>query len=223
MSDLTIEVHPRQERGSSASRRLRAAGKIPAVVYGLGKESVPIEIDKKSVLDLLKQTGTENAVFLLKLSGTGQERHTMIREIDVDPTSRQIRHIDFQRVEMTVKVRVQVSVELVGTPEGVKNEGGMLDFVSREVEVECLPGDIPRHLTADVSALHVGQHVEAKDLPLPAGVTLLEDAERVIASVTHARLAAEGETAAEATLLEAEREEPEVIRRGKGEDEGEGD
>ena len=155
------------------------------------------------MLELLKTSGTENAVFLLKLAGTGQERHTMIRELDVDPVSRQIRHIDFQRVVMTEKVRVQVHIELTGTAEGVKNEGGIVDFVTREVEIECLPGDIPRHLTADVTALHVGQHIEAKDLALPPGVVLLEDAERVIAAVTHSRLAVEEEAPAE-TLIEAE-------------------
>ena len=216
MSDQVLEVHARAERGKGASRRMRAAGKIPAVVYGGGKETVPIEIDRKAVLDLLKTSGTENAVFLLKLAGTGQERHTMIRELDVDPVSRQIRHIDFQRVVMTEKVRVQVHIELTGTAEGVKNEGGIVDFVTREVEIECLPGDIPRHLTADVSALHLGQHIEAKDLPLPPGVVLLADAERVIAAVTHSRLAVEEEAPAD-TLIEAESEEPEVIRRGKGE------
>jgi large subunit ribosomal protein L25 len=215
-SDQVLEVHARAERGKGASRRMRAAGKIPAVVYGGGKETVPIEIDRKAVLDLLKTSGTENAVFLLKLAGTGQERHTMIRELDVDPVSRQIRHIDFQRVVMTEKVRVQVQIELTGTAAGVKNEGGIVDFVTREVEIECLPGDIPRHLTADVSALHLGQHIEAKDLPLPPGVVLLADAERVIAAVTHSRLAVEEETPAD-TLIEAESEEPEVIRRGKGE------
>ena len=216
MSDQVLEVHARAARGKGASRRMRAAGKIPAVVYGGGKDTVPIEIDRKAVLDLLKTSGTENAVFLLKLAGTGQERHTMIRELDVDPVSRQIRHIDFQRVLMTEKVRVQVHIELIGTAEGVKNEGGIVDFVTREVEIECLPGDIPRHLTADVSALHLGQHIEAKDLPLPPGVVLLEDAERVIAAVTHSRLAVEEEAPAD-TLIEAESEEPEVIRRGKGE------
>jgi len=216
MSDQILEVNARAERGTGASRRLRAAGKIPAVVYGGGKQTVPIEIDRKAVLDLLKKSGTENAVFLLKLAGTGQERHTMIRELDIDPVSRQIRHIDFQRVVMTEKVRVQVHVELAGTAEGVKNEGGIVDFVTREVEVECLPGDIPRHLTADVSGLHVGQHIEAKDLALPPGVVLLADAGRVIAAVTHSRLAVEEEAPAE-TLIEAESAEPEVIRRGKGE------
>jgi large subunit ribosomal protein L25 len=221
MSDMTIEVTAREGRGKGSARRLRAAGKIPAVVYGGGKDTVPIEIDRKAVIDLLKVSGTENAVFLLKLAGSGKERHTMIRELDLDPVTRQIRHIDFQRVVMTEKVRVQVSIELIGTAEGVKNESGVLDFVTRDVEVECLPGDIPRHLTADVSALHVGQHIEARELVLPPGVVLIEDGQRVIASVAHSRVEVEEAAAAAETLIEAELDEPEVIRRGKSESEDE--
>jgi large subunit ribosomal protein L25 len=221
MSQTSLTVHPRETKGSAAARRLRGAGRIPAVVYGGGKETVPIEIDRKALAELIKETGGENAVFLLKLASTGQERHTMIRALDVDPVTRQIRHVDFQRVLMDRKVRVSVGIELTGLAFGVKNEGGLVDFVHREVEVECLPGDIPRHLTADVSELHVGQHLEAAQLPLPAGVELVGDRGRVIVSIAHARLA-EHEAAPAETLIEAEREEPEVIRRGKGESEEEG-
>jgi large subunit ribosomal protein L25 len=218
MSEMTLEVHPREARGSRASRRMRRGGRIPAVVYGGGKDTVPIEIDRKSLLDLLKITGGENAVFLLKLAGSGKERHTMIREIDLDPVNREVRHIDFQRVLMTEKVRVQVAIELHGTPLGVKNESGVLDFVHREVEVECLPGDIPRHLTLDVSPLHIGQHLEASALELPEGVVLIDEPTRVLVSSAQPRLAVEEEEEGAEELLEAEREEPEVIRRGRTED-----
>lgn len=224
MSEMTLEVHPRETRGSRASRRMRRGGRIPAVVYGGGKDTVPIEIDRKSLLDLLKQTGGENAVFLLKLAGSGKERHTMIREIDIDPVNREVRHLDFQRVLMTEKVRVQVPIEISGVPQGVKNEGGVLDFVHREVEVECLPGDIPRHLTLDVSALHIGQHLEASAIELPDSVTLIDEPSRVLVSIAQPRLAVEAEAEEGAEeLLEAEREEPEVIRRGRAEDEDEED
>ena len=108
-------------------------------------------------------------------------------------------------------------VEIVGTAYGVKTEGGMLDFVTREVEIECLPGDIPAHLELDVTELHVGQHAEAKDLKLPPGVTLHDDPERVIVSLGHARTG-EAETAGGEALLESDRAEPEVIRRGKVEE-----
>lgn len=209
MSEMTIEVNQRPVEGKNANRRLRSSGSIPAVVYGAGKDTVPIQVDRKRFLELLKKSGSEHPLFLLKLAGTGQERHAMVRQLQIDPASRQVVHVDFQRVLMTEKVRVQVPIELKGTAFGVKTEGGVLDFVTREVEVECLPGDIPKVLELEVSALHVGQHVEAKDLPLPKGVTLAGDADRVIVSLAHARAeeaGAEGQA------------EPEVIKRGKGEE-----
>ena len=226
MSETTVEVKQRDEMGKNANRRLRAAGGIPAVVYGGGKDPIAISVEKNDIHELLKQAGGENAVFLLKLAGTGKARHTMVREVVVDPISRQIIHIDFQRVLMTEKVKVQVPIELVGVPEGVKNQGGVLDFITREVELECLPGDIPPQLELDVAALEVGEQVQVKDLSLPAKVEMHEEPDRVIAAVAHSRVAqeveaAEAEAEGEEILLEAEPEEPEVIGRGKEEEEPE--
>jgi len=205
---MKIEVQPRHETGKNANRRSRASGKIPAVVYGGGKESVSIEVNRKALLDHLKGHSGENPIFLLSLGD--KDRHAMIRDMEVDPISRQVLHIDFQRVLMDQKIRVAVPVELVGTPVGVKVEGGMLDFVTREVHVECLPGDIPKHLEVDVTGVHVGQHVEAKDIKLPEGVTLLDEPEKVLASLGHSRTE-EAEAA-------ADRAEPEVIKKTKAEE-----
>lgn len=209
MSDtMTIEVQPRHETGKNANRRARTAGKIPAVVYGGGKESVAIEVNRKTLVDMMKGHSGENPIFLLKLGD--KERHAMIRNMEVDPISRQVIHIDFQRVIMDQKVRVAVPVELVGTAVGVKVEGGMIDFVTREIHVECLPGDIPKHVDIDVTNVHVGQHVEAKDLELPQDVTLLDDPEKVIISLSHSRT--------EEAEAGADRVEPEVIKKAKGEE-----
>ena len=222
MSEQVITVHRREQTGVNASRRVRSAGAIPAVVYGAGRDSVSISVDRKTVLELLRKEGSDNAVFLLKLEDTGKERHAMIRDMQVNPTTREIVHIDFLRLVMDQPVRVTVQVELIGTPVGVKQEDGVLDFVTRELEVECLPGDIPQKIEADVSGLHIGQHLEASQLDLPAKVTLLDDATRVIASVTAPRRVEEAEEEEE-FLLEAESAEPEVIGRGKeGEEEEEG-
>lgn len=212
---MTIEVQPRQETGKNANRRSRAAGKIPAVVYGGGKESVAIEVDRKTLVDTMKGHGGENPIFLLKLGG--KERHAMIRHLQLDPVSRQVIHIDFQRVQMDQKVRVTVPVEIVGTAYGVKTEGGVLDFVSREVHLECLPADIPKHLECDVTDVHIGQHVEAKDLKIPQGVTLLDEPDRVIVSLGHGRLEV-APAAAEEAAAEGEAAEPEVIKRTKAEE-----
>lgn len=210
MSELTLEVQKRETKGKNSNRQLRAQGRIPAVLYGGGRESVPLEVDRKTVLELLKKAGSENAVFLLKLGETGKERHAMIRDLQIDPLQRHIVHIDFQRIEMSQKVRVEVHVEVEGVPYGVKNEAGILDFVTRSLHVECLPGDIPPHITLDVSALHVGQHVEARQLELPPGVVLLEEPSRVIVSVSHARIEEKPVEEVEA----AEPAEPEVIKKG---------
>jgi large subunit ribosomal protein L25 len=208
MSEMSIQVEKREKTGKGGCRQARMRGLIPAVVYGSGKDSVPVQVNRKTFLDLMKKAGSENPIFLLKLSDTGQERHAMIRDMQKNPLSRQVIHIDFQRIDMTNKVRVTVPVELVGTAYGVKVEGGLIDFVVREVHVECLPGDIPNHLEIEVTELHAGHHAAAKDLKLPEGVTLLDDPERVILSVVHARTddAADGDQA-----------EPEVIKKGKGE------
>jgi large subunit ribosomal protein L25 len=204
---MTIEVQPRNETGKNANRRARAAGKIPAVVYGGGKDSVAIEVDRKTLVDLMKGHSGENPIFLLKLGD--KERHAMIRHTDIDPLSRHVIHIDFQRVLMDQKIRVAVPVELTGIAVGVKVEGGMLDFITREVHIECLPGQIPRHLEVDVTEMHIGQHVAAKDLKLPEGVVLLDEPDKVLASLSHGR----AEEAAAAAAVP----EPEVIKKAKGE------
>lgn len=220
MSELTIEVHRREATGKNVNRRLRAEGLVPAVVYGAGKETVPIQLDRKTLIELMRATEGHNPVFLLKLAGTKQSRHAMIREMQVNPVSRRVEHVDFLRVLMTENVKASVHIELVGVPKGVKDDGGILDFITREVEVECLPDKIPAILELDVTELRVGDHLEVSDLVLPEGVALHDDLEKVIASVTHARVeeVVDGE---EDDLLESESAEPEVIGRGKSEeDEG---
>jgi len=221
MSDMTIEVQPREATGKNANRKLRAAGRVPAVVYGAGKDAVAIQLERRDLLDLLRGTQNRNPIFLLKLGETGQSRHAMIRDMDVDPVNRQVRHVDFLRILMTEKLHVAVHIELLGVPDGVKNEGGVLDFITRQVEVECLPDKIPSHLEIDVSDLNLGQHIEVSALELPEGVELYEGHDKVIASVkmSKAALADEEELEEDEELLEAESDEPQVIGKGKGEDE----
>jgi large subunit ribosomal protein L25 len=209
MSELKIDVQKREKTGKGANRRARSGGLIPAVVYGGGKESVSIEIDRKSMLDLMKKAGSENPVYLLKLGDN--ERHAMIREVQTHPISRQVVHIDFQRVLMDQKIHVKVPVELVGVSYGVKTQGAVLDFVTREIEVECLPGDIPGHVELDVTELHAGQHAEAGDVKLPEGVTLYDSPDKVIVSVAHSKTTEDTGAEGEAT----DREEPVVVKKGK--------
>ena len=218
-----IQVRTREETGKNNNRRLRAAGQIPSVLYGAGVDTVAIQVERKKLEEVFRAGATENTIFLLRRLESDQERHARIRELQIDPVSREVLHIDFQRVLMDQAIQVSVPVHTVGVPRGVREQGGMIDFVTREVEVECLPGDIPAAIEVDVSALVIGDHVEAGALRIPEGVTLLEELDRVIVSVTYPQRAEEKEEEEAEELLEAEQEEPEVIRRGKEEtEEGEG-
>src|SRR5688500_18948776 len=146
MKTIELTVERRSTRGKNEARRTRIARKIPAVVYGAGKETVTITIDARALSDAFRGGAGENAIFLLKLQGSDQSRHAMIRDLQRDPVSRRPVHLDFVRVLMDTKIRVRVPVEVVGVAKGVKTEGGILDFVTREIEIECLPGNIPEHL-----------------------------------------------------------------------------
>ena len=219
MSDTTIKVRSREKTGKNHNRRLRRRGGVPAVIYGGGVDSVAIEVENRKVDAILRASG-ENTIFLLQLEGTEESRHAMIRDIQFEPMTGGLIHLDFQRILMDKRIRVKVPIEIVGVPEGVKNEEGILDFVTRELEIECLPAEIPASLPLDVEGLHVGQHLEAGQVPLPEAATLVEEAERNVVSVSRSRVAEEVEVEEEEEdLIEAEEEEPEVISRGKeGED-----
>jgi len=215
MAEVTLEVTRRERSGKEIAKKLRAGGKVPAVVYGGHKESVAIEVDRKSVSELIqKSEHGVRSIFLLKMSGTDQQRHAMIKDIQIDPISRRMTHIDFVRVVMDEVVRVTIPVHVVGTSIGVK-EGGLLDWQVRDLHVECLPGAIPDTIDVDVTALGVHDYYRISDLKLPEGVKVLDDMERVVVGVTHAK-AEPVEAAAEVVAAVAE---PEVIKKGKPEDE----
>ncbi len=218
MSEITIEVQTREGLGKNANRRTRGAGGVPGVLYGGGKDTVPIQVNRKSLVESIKQGGGGNTIFLLKLAGTAQSRHAMIRDLQVDPISRHVMHVDFQRILMTEKIRIKVEVHPKGLAYGVKNDGAILDFPTREVEVECLPSDIPQTLELDVTDLRVNHHLEAKDLTMPSGVTLITEADKVLVSCVYSKAEQSAEAGTE-TLLEASKAEPEVIKKGKPEDE----
>jgi large subunit ribosomal protein L25 len=212
MNEATIEVKRRERTGKGENRRLRVAGIVPAVLYGAERDPVAIQVPRKTLLDLFKAGGHENRIFLLKLTGTEQTRHAMVRDLQVDPMTNEISHLDFQRIAMDQKLRVHVRIELVGTPVGVKTDGGLLDFVNRELEVECLPTAIPTEIKVDISELGVDQHLEARELTLPDGIEYVGSPDAVVVSIKHARVeeAAPVEESVVATAVE-----PEVIQRGK--------
>ena len=220
MAEVTLEVSRREKSGKEIAKKLRAAGKVPAVVYGGHKEPVAIEVDRKAVSELVqKSEHGVRSIFLLKMSGTDQQRHAMIKDIQIDPISRRMTHIDFVRVVMDEVVRVTVPVHIVGTAIGVK-EGGILDWQVRDLHVECLPNAIPDKIDIDVTPLGNHDYYRVSDLKLPEGVKVLEDLERVVVGVTQMR-AEVVEPTAEAAVAAATPAEPEVIKKGKPEDEKE--
>jgi large subunit ribosomal protein L25 len=216
MANIELNVERRQEIGKNVARRARANGKVPAVVYGAKKETVPIYIEARALTTAFRKGAGDNAIYLLKMAGTEQSRHAMIKEINRDPVSRALLHVDFVRVLMDVKVRVPVALELVGVPKGVKQEGGILDFVSREVEIECLPTDIPAHLPVDVSEVGMGESFRVGQIPAQPGLKILDDPDKVIAHVAHP--AKEEEVVAAPVEAAATGAEPEVIKKGKPEE-----
>src|SRR5512143_1509159 len=183
MKTIELNVEKRPSRGKNEARRTRQGGKIPAVVYGAGKPTVPIAVDREALADAFRSGAGENAIFLLKLGGTDQSRHAMIRDLQRDPLSRKPLHIDFVRVMMDTKIRVRVAIEVQGIAKGVKSEGGILDFVTREIEIECLPTAIPPSLPVDVSELEIGDALRISQVVPIEGVTIVDDPERVLVHV----------------------------------------
>jgi large subunit ribosomal protein L25 len=214
MAEVTLEVTRREVTGKEIAKKLRRDGKVPAVVYGGHKEPVAITVDRKAVAELIQKSEHGiRSVFLLKMADSDQQRHAMIKDLTINPISRKMTHIDFVRVVMDELVRTTVPVHIVGTSIGVK-EGGLLDFQLRDLHIECFPNAIPDSIDVDVTELAHHEYVRIKDLKLPEGVKVLEDAERVVVGVTHAKVEAADVTAAEPAVAE-----PEVIKKGKPEEE----
>jgi len=197
MQTQGLKTTARTGTGKGAARKLRAAAQVPGVVYGKGLASNPIAIDRKA-FEILLRNGGHHGLIDLSLDGESAAVKALVREIQVHPVSRQVEHVDLQRVSMTERVRIDVPIVLVGKPEGVRTQGGILEQALRSVEVECLPADIPEKIEIDVTALTIGHSVHVSDLVVP-GVTILAHAEAAVAivSVPAAERSAE-ETAAEA-------------------------
>lgn len=212
----TIVVSKRDRVGKSASRALRKSGLIPATIYGLNEPAVSIAISPKIVARVLaSETGT-NSMLHLQREGTEIKRHVIIKDIQRDAVTGRLVHLDFIRVDPTHKVRVHVPIVLKGTPVGVK-EGGLLDFVHRSIEVECLPGFIPGHIDVSVDNLAVGDSIRIDQVKLDGHVTLLGDPHNVICSV-HGK-ASEEESASATAPAEGEAAAPEAAgAKGKKEE-----
>jgi len=219
METFTVEGKVREERGKNAARRVRVTGLVPAVLYGGRKNPIALSVNAKQVSRILRSETGHNTIFTVQVAG-GQEERAMVKDWQVDPLSGSLLHVDLLRIAMDVRMRVRVPVHTFGEPEGVKLQCGIFEMVTREVEVECLPGDIPEEFRIDVSSYTIGKQLRAADLPIdPAKIKLLTDPQRVLAHVV--TLKAEAEPAAEGAAVAAETapSEPEVIKKGKKETE----
>jgi large subunit ribosomal protein L25 len=220
METFTVEGKVREERGKNAARRTRRTGMVPAVLYGGRKDSISLAVNAKQVAKILRSETGHNTIFTVQVAD-GDAEKAMLKDWQVDPMSGALLHVDLLRIAMDVRMRVQVPVHTFGEPQGVKMQGGIFEMVTREVELECLPGDIPEEFRVDVSEMLIGKQLRAADLPFdPQKIKLLTDPQRVIAHVVV--LKKEEEPVVEAAVAtETAPAEPEVIKKGKKEEEGE--
>jgi len=205
---VNFEVTPREEFGKNAAGRARRSGFVPAVVYGGGREPQGVLVDPRLIEGVMHSERGLNTLIHLKIGDRELKRMVLIREVQRHPVTERVTHADFVRIEMDKKIEVAVPVHIVGTAVGVKSEGGMLEVVNRSVFVRCLPAEIPDFVEVDVTELHDGQHLEAKDVPLPTGVELVAHANDVIVTILsrqaeEAKPAAEAEVAAPVAAVEA--------------------
>ena len=213
--EYTVIAETRESRGKNAARRLRARGLSPAVVYGEGQEALAVAVSPKEVRRILH--AGHNTIFKLAIQG-GESTPVMVVDWQNDPVKETLLHVDLKRIDLTKRITVKVPVQTSGEPKGVKLQGGLLEIVTREVEVECLPTDIPEQFTVDVTELMIGQNLRASELSLPESTRLVSSPDQVIAHVVTLKAEAAEAPAEEAAAPAAA--EPEVIKKGKKEEEG---
>jgi large subunit ribosomal protein L25 len=217
---IKIKGEIREYFGKNAARRLRREGSVPANLYGAEAENVSLILNKKDIFEILRSEAGENTIF--KISYDSKTQDVMIKEVQTNPANDELLHVDLILITMDKEIRVTVPFVLTGEAVGVKTEGGFVDFVTREIELECLPKAIPEHIEVDISGLHLHQSIKVEDIALPEGAKWIDEPETVIAMI-HAQ--AKEEVVVEEEELEeeviAEGEEPEVIKKEKPEEEAE--
>ena len=216
MASAQLSATPRDGTGKGSARSLRAQGKIPAVIYGHGREPQSLAIETRELEKLLSKISAESTV--IELSMDGKSARTLIREIQRHPFKRQILHVDFQELVAGEKVTVRIPIVLMGVPEGVRQDGGILDQVMRELEIEVDPANIPNHVEVDVNVLRIGDSVHVNEIPLPEGVELAGESDSTVCVVSAPRAVVETVAPTEEAEVVAE---PEVIGKAKKEEEEE--
>jgi len=222
--DATLQAEKRDGRGKNEARRLRAKGRIPAVVYGTEKnKAAEISVDPKVLLRILHSESGVNTLIGLEGAGLATGGKVLVKEYQLDPIDHRLLHADFYAVAMDKMLTLTVPIVLKGEPKGVKQQGGIVDFVNREIEVECLPADIPEHIDIDISELMLHQGIRVRDLPQDAKWKAVSDPEMMLVHVVTVKAEAEptAEAAAATAATPATPAEPEVIKKGKKEEDEE--
>ncbi|MGA8109497.1 MAG: 50S ribosomal protein L25 [Acidobacteriaceae bacterium] len=209
-----VSAVPREGKfNKNAARRVRAKGKVPAVVYGAAEPAVAVEVDPKQIQKILHSETGHNSIFDLEVSGNTAK--VMIVDWQYEPIKGKLIHIDFKRIALDKPIRVEVPIQLVGLAEGVKTQGGILDQMLREVEIECLPGDIPANIPMDVTTLVFGTVLRVSDLPHGGKLKFLTPEDTPVAHITSVKEEAAPAPDAEAAAAAAAPAEPEVVKKGK--------
>jgi large subunit ribosomal protein L25 len=216
--DITVSAEPRASRGKNEARRLRASGASPAVLYGAEGEAVPVTVSPKEVGRILHSKAGLNTIFNLVVQG-GETTPVMIVDCQKDPIKDTLLHVDLKRIDLTKRIRVQVPVHTSGEPQGVKLQGGLHELITREIEIECLPDDIPEFFTVEVGELMIGQSIRAGEIQLPSMIKLVSPADSVVSHVIALKAEEEPAAAAGTEGAPAATSEPEVIKKGKKEEE----
>jgi large subunit ribosomal protein L25 len=219
--DITVAAEVRASRGKNEAHRTRRAGQIPAVVYGAYQDPIAIAVNPKDILKIVRSTTGFNTIFNLAVTG-GETTPVMVVDQQVDPIKGTLLHADLKRIDLAKRIRVTVPVHTAGEPKGVKVQGGLLEVITRSVDIECLPDEIPEAFTVDVTELMIGQSRRASDVALAGSMKLVSASDTVIAHVVALRAEAEAAPAAEGAAAPAATAgaEPEVIKKGKKEEEG---
>jgi large subunit ribosomal protein L25 len=216
MATANLAAKVRSTAGKGAARKLRAIGEVPAIVYGHGREPQSLAINTYTLERMLEKVSYKTTVIELEVAG-GATAKTLIREIQRHPFKRHILHVDFQELVAGEKVTVRVPLVFVGTPEGVRTGGGILDQVMHEMEIQCDPSIIPNHIDVDVSALIIGHSLHVSDVKVPEGVEILDEASATVCVCSIPKAVVEEVPAADAAAAPAE---PELIRKAKEDAEG---
>jgi large subunit ribosomal protein L25 len=217
---IVVKSERRDAFGKNASRQIRMKGKIPAILYGEGIDNVALVLDKTDIFQIMRSDTKENTIFRLALGA--EERDAMIKALQIDTTTDELVHADLIQIAMDKLIRVSIPIVPVGEAVGVKSEGGFVDLVTRQVDVECLPKDIPEHIEVDISGLHINQSLKVENMPSPAGVRILSEPGTVLVLIAMPhKEEVVAEVKPEEAAAVAEPKEPELIKKERAVEEKE--